>query len=144
MPDMIRQVDYYYTMAPDKAGEGARLLAVLRNAGVNLLAFSAFPSARKSQADFVPADGAAFVAAAKQAKIKLKGPKKCFLIEGDDRVGALYHTMTRLGDAKINVTAVDAVTSDERDGAMGRNPVGEAARPQEGGADPGSDVETGR
>ena len=89
MPDMIRQVDYYYTMAPDKAGEGARLLAVLRNAGVNLLAFSAFPSARKSQADFVPADGAAFVAAAKQAKIKLKGPKKCFLIEGDDRVGAL-------------------------------------------------------
>ena len=25
MPDMIRQVDYYYTMAPDKAGEGARL-----------------------------------------------------------------------------------------------------------------------
>ncbi len=111
MPDMIRQVDYYYTMAPDKAGEGARLLGVLRNAGVNLLAFSAFPSARKSQADFVPADGAAFVAAAKQAKIKLKGPKKCFLIEGDDRVGALYHTMTRLGDAKINVTAVDAVTS---------------------------------
>src|SRR5256885_1458198 len=89
MPDIIRQVDYYYTMAPDKAGEGARLLAVLRNAGVNLLAFSAFPSARKSQADFVPADGAAFVAAAKQAKIKLKGPKKCFLIEGDDRVGAL-------------------------------------------------------
>src|SRR2546422_2847930 len=81
MPDMIRQVDYYYTMAPDKAGEGARLLAVLRNAGVNLLAFSAFPSARKSQADFVPADGAAFVAAAKQAKIKLKGPKKCYLID---------------------------------------------------------------
>src|SRR2546430_2663699 len=111
MPDMIRQVDYYYSMAPDKAGEGARLLSALRNAGVNLLAFSAFPSARKSQADFVPADGAAFVAAAKQAKIKLKGPKKCFLIEGDDRVGALYQTMTRLGDAKINVTAVDAVTS---------------------------------
>ncbi|HLQ22135.1 MAG TPA: hypothetical protein VK132_02955, partial [Gemmatimonadales bacterium] len=66
MPDMIRQVDYYYTMAPDKSGEGARLLGALRNAGVNLLAFSAFPSARKSQADFVPADGAAFVAAAKQ------------------------------------------------------------------------------
>src|SRR5256712_10051036 len=111
MPDMIRQVDYYYTMAPDKAGEGARLLGALRNAGVNLLAFSAFPSARKSQADFVPADGGAFVAGAKHAKIKVKGAKKCFLIEGDDRVGALYHTMTRLGDAKINVTAVDAVTS---------------------------------
>src|SRR3989449_4467330 len=111
MPDTIRQADYYYTMVPDKPGEGAKVLGLLRAAGVNLLAFSAFPSARKAQADFVPADAAAFVAAAKQAKIKLKGPKKCFLIEGDDRVGALYQTMTRLGDAKINVTAVDAVTS---------------------------------
>jgi hypothetical protein len=111
MPDTIRQMDYYYTIAPDKAGEGARLLGALRSAGVNLLAFSAFPSARKSQADFLPADAAGFVSVAKQAKIKLKGPKKCFLIEGDDRVGALYQTMTRLGDAKINVTAVDAVTT---------------------------------
>src|SRR2546425_679508 len=88
MPDTIRQADYYYTMVPDKPGEGAKVLGLLRAAGVNLLAFSAFPSARKSQADFVPADAAAFVAAAKAAKVKLKGPKKCFLIEGDDRPGA--------------------------------------------------------
>ncbi len=52
MPDTIRKVNYYYTTAPDKPGEGARLLQALRNAGVNLLAFHAFPSARKSQADF--------------------------------------------------------------------------------------------
>src|SRR5207245_11776325 len=97
--------------APGKAGEGARLLSGPRNARVHLPALPAFASARKSQADSGPPDGTAFVAAAKQAKIKLKGPKKCFLIEGDDRVGALYQTMTRLGDAKINVTAVDAVTS---------------------------------
>jgi len=109
MPDTIRQADYYYTMVPDKPGEGAKVLGLLRAAGVNLLAFSAFPSARKSQADFVPADAAAFVAAAKAAKVKLKGPKKCFLIEGDDRPGALAGAMARLGAAKINVTAVDGV-----------------------------------
>ena len=109
MPDTIRKVSYYYTTAPDKPGEGARLLQALRNAGVNLLAFHAFPSARKSQADFVPADAGAFEAAAKAAKIKLSKPKTAFLVEGDDRVGALASIMGRLGDAKINVTAVSAV-----------------------------------
>jgi hypothetical protein len=111
MAEATRLVDYYYTMVPDKPGEGAKVLRVLRDAGVNLLAFSAFPSQRKSQADFVPADPAAFLAAAKAAKLKLKGPKKAFLIDGDDRVGALSEVMAKLGAAKVNVTAVDAVCS---------------------------------
>lgn len=111
MTDMIRRVEYYYTTAPDKPGEGARLLGILRSAGVNLLAFTSFPSARKAQVDFVPADPAAFVAAAKNAKIKLSRSKTAFLIEGDDRVGALADTMRKLGATKINVTAVDAVTA---------------------------------
>ena len=111
MPEATRLVDYYYTMVPDKPGEGAQVLRALRDARVNLLAFSAFPSQRKSQADFVPADPAAFLAAAKAAKLKLKGPKKTFLIDGDDRVGALSEVMAKLGAAKVNVTAVDAVCS---------------------------------
>jgi hypothetical protein len=111
MADATRLVDYYYTIVPDKPGEGAQVLKVLRDARVNLLAFSAFPSQRKSQADFVPADPAAFLAAAKAAKLKLKGPKKAFLIDGDDRVGALSEVMAKLGAAKVNVTAVDGVCS---------------------------------
>ena len=109
MADTIRMVDYYYTTVPNKPGEGARVLGILKNAGVNLLAFSAFPSARKSQVDFVPSDAAAFVAAAKSAKLKLSRPKKAFLIDGEDRVGALQEILARLGAAKINVTAVDGV-----------------------------------
>ena len=111
MADATRLVDYYYTMVPDKPGEGTQLLRVLRDARVNLLAFSAFPSQRKSQADFVPEDPAALVAAAKAAKLKLKGPKKVFLIDGDDRVGALADVFAKLGAAKINVTAVGAACS---------------------------------
>ena len=111
MADATRLLDYYYTMVPDKPGEGAKVLRVLRDARVNLLAFSAFPSQRKSQADFVPVDPAAFLAAAKAAKLKLKGPKKVFVIDGDDRVGALSEVMAKLGAAKVNVTAVDAVCS---------------------------------
>ena len=35
--DTVRRVDYYYTTAPDKPGEGARVLSVFRDAGVGIL-----------------------------------------------------------------------------------------------------------
>ena len=111
MADSIRQVEYYYTTVSDKPGEGARVLARLRDAGVNLSAFHAFPSARKSQLDFVPSDAPGFVAAAKAAGIKLSSAKRVFLVEGDDRRGAIAGLLERLAGAKINVTAVDAVAS---------------------------------
>jgi hypothetical protein len=39
MSDTVTLVDYYYTMVPDKVGEGARILGALRDAGINLTAF---------------------------------------------------------------------------------------------------------
>lgn len=109
MPDTIRRVDYYYTTTADKPGAGARVLGVFRDAGVNLLAFHAFPSARRTQLDFVPASATAFLAAAQAAKIKLSKPKTVFLFEGDDRIGAMAAILGRLAAAKINVTASEAV-----------------------------------
>jgi len=109
MSDTVTLVDYYYTTVADRPGEAGRLLGVLRDGGVNLLAFTGFPEGRRSQLDFVPADGAAFVAAAKAAKIKLSRPKKVFLVSGDDRVGAVADVCDKLAAAKINITAVDAV-----------------------------------
>jgi hypothetical protein len=111
MADTIRVVDYFYTTTPDKAGEGAQLLKVLRDARTNLLALSAFPNQRKTQVDFVPSDSAAFVAAAKAAKIKLSRAKKVFLVQGDDRVGAIQEILAKLASAKINVTAIQGVSA---------------------------------
>src|SRR3989440_10186187 len=123
MADTIRKVSYYYTTIPDKPGEGTRLLNVLRSAGVNLLALHAFPSARKAQVDFVPSDAGVFAAAAKGAKIKLSKPKTAFLVDGDDRVGALAGVLGRLASAKINVTAGGGVWGGE--GGSGRDILGE-------------------
>ena len=109
MPDTIRLVDYFYTTTQDKIGEGARLLGVLRESRTNLLALSAFPSQRKTQVDFVPADSASFLAAAKAAKIKLSRAKKVFLVQGDDRVGAIHDILAKLAAAKIGVTAIQGV-----------------------------------
>jgi hypothetical protein len=119
MADTIRLVEYFYITAPNKAGEGARVLNTLRNAGVNLLAFSGFPQGRQAQMDFVPDNPAAFRQAAKQAKWKVVGPKKGFLLQGDDRLGAAAELLDRLGQAKVNVTAIDAVSvADGRYGAI--------------------------
>lgn len=109
MADTIKKVDYWYTRTPNKPGEGARVLGALREAGVNLLAFHAFPEGAESQLDFFPADGERLLEAAKQAGIQLSSKKTAFLVEGQDRPGACADLLTKLADAKINVTACDAV-----------------------------------
>jgi hypothetical protein len=109
MADRVRRVQYFYVMAPDKPGEGARALAVLKDAGVDLLAFSGFPEGKRSQLDFVPQDPAAFRAAARKARWKVTGPKIAFLVEGEDRRGAVAEILGKLAGARVNVTATDAV-----------------------------------
>jgi len=39
------------------------------------------------------------------------GPKPCFLAEGDDRPGAGAELMSKLAEAKINVTALQAISA---------------------------------
>jgi len=118
MAETVRTADYFYVMVPDKPGEGARVLGELRSAGVNLVAYSGFPSGRGAQLDVVPTDPAAFKAVAKQKKWKVKGPKRAFLIQGDDRVGACADVLGRLAAAKINVTAMDALAGGGRYAAI--------------------------
>ena len=111
MADTIRTAQYFKMTASDKPGEAARALGALRDAGVNLLAFSGFPRNRRAQLDFVVAYAAPFKAAAKQAKLKVRGPKACFLIEGDDHPGAGAALTATLASAKINITALQAVSA---------------------------------
>lgn len=109
MPDTVRLVDYFYVAVPDKPGEGTRILGRLKKAGVYLLSVHTFPKGRRAQVDFVPSNPAAFRTAAKRARWKVTGPKKAFLIQGNDRTGALVQYFAKLGAAKINVTAMDAL-----------------------------------
>jgi hypothetical protein len=110
MADEIRQVDYYYATVPDKPGEAARILAELHQAGINLLGFSGFPQGkRKSQLDFLPEDRAAFTKQATKLGLKLSKRRSVFLVQGEDRQGALEEVVLgKLARAGINVTAVQA------------------------------------
>jgi len=118
MAETVRQVDYFYIEVPNKVGEGAKILRALKDAGVNLLAFSGFPSGRRAQLDFFPADAAAFKQTAKANRWKVVGPKRGFLVQGDDRVGAVADLIGKLADAKVDVIAIDAVSIDDRYGAL--------------------------
>lgn len=115
MAESIKVAQYFKIAVPDRAGEAVKMLDAVKGAGVNLLAFSGFPRGKKAQLDFVPEDPARFKEVAKYNKWKVQGPKSCFVVQGDDRVGAVADVLGRLVDAKINVTAADAIS-----GGMGR------------------------
>ena len=110
MPETIRRVEYFTAAVANKPGEAARNLGALKQAGVNLTAFSGFPrGARQAQLDFMPDDAAAFKKAAKQAGLAVSAKKTGFLIEGDDRVGAVADIAARLAEAGINITSMQAI-----------------------------------
>lgn len=111
MAEMIKKISYFAMDVADKPGEAARVLAALSQAGVNLLAFSGFPRGRRAQLDFIPEDAVLFRKALSQAKLKVGAKKTGFLVQGADRPGAVAEVLQKLADAKINVTAVDAVSA---------------------------------
>lgn len=109
MPDEIRRIDYYYLTVPDNPGEAARILSALHQAGVNLRGVSAFPHGlRRSQLDCIPEDSATFTKAAKSAGLKLSKKKSGFLIQGDDRPGAIAEIAEKLAQARVNITSLQA------------------------------------
>jgi hypothetical protein len=68
--------------------------------------------------DFIPGDAVTFKAAAKSAGLKLSPKKTGFLIQGEDRPGAIAEILEKLASARINVTATDAVCSGGGYGAI--------------------------
>ncbi|HEY5648537.1 MAG TPA: hypothetical protein VIU33_03495 [Nitrospiria bacterium] len=109
MADRVRKVAYFKVRASNSAGQGARLLEGLQEEGVNLLAFSGFPRNGRAQIDFVPENTGTFLKAARKLGLTLSKKKAGFLVQGQDRIGAVGKTMRKLADARINVTAIDAL-----------------------------------
>jgi len=108
----VRRVDYFALSVPDKAGEGHGVLAALATEGVNLLAVSGFPVGEgKAQLDLIPESAAALTEAASRLKLRMRKPKGAFLVQGDDRVGAVAEVLGRLAAQKIHVIAAQALAA---------------------------------
>ena len=110
MASTVKEVDYYYALVADKPGEARKILEFLSEKTVNLLALTVFPVGDGlSQIDFFPDDPARLKEAAADANISLVGPKKAFLIQGSDQIGALYDFHLKLSNAGINIYASNGV-----------------------------------
>jgi hypothetical protein len=112
MADTVRSVEYYYATVSDEPGEGHRILSALEDGGVNLLAVLGFPlEGGRSQVDLVPEDPETLKDAAAAAGITLSGAKRAFLVQGEDRVGAVAAITAKLAEANVNVTAIAAAAA---------------------------------
>ena len=108
---MIRKVAYFSMQVPNRPGVGVEMLRAIAKGKQNLLAFTGFPNGATAQVDFVPAKPAEFARGAKKAGVRLGKKKTAFLIQGEDRVGALVRVLEKLAEARINMVAMDAVTA---------------------------------
>ena len=115
----VRKVNYVDFKVSNRAGQAARALGALSDAGVNLLAFTGFPdTGGKSQIDLVTNDLASVRKVAKKQGWRISKAKKAILIQGRDRVGAVRRHVEKLSDQRINVTAVDAISAGKGQYAM--------------------------
>jgi len=112
MADRVKKVGYCYVKVPNRAGQGEKMLGKLRDEGVNLVAYSGFPiGGGKAQLDFIPENMVAFRRVARNEGWQISKVKKGFLVTGGDQLGAVHRHVKKLSDAKINVTAADAMAA---------------------------------
>jgi hypothetical protein len=112
MGDEIARFEYRHVIVDNIVGKVSRIVEEMREAGVNLLAFSSFPKGRgKVQIDFIAEDPGVLDRAAGEIGIRLSPSKWGFLIRGTDRPGVVGGILGKLAKARVNVVSVQAISS---------------------------------
>ena len=115
MADTVRKVTYCYVKVPNRPGNGETVLSELCDDDVNLVAYTGFPaSGGMAQLDFVADSLGPVRRVARRLGLRVSGAKKAFVIQGEDRPGALHRHLERLAEARVNVVAADAVAAGKR------------------------------
>lgn len=107
----IQGVRYYYTTVSDEPGEGYRVLSLLAEIGINLLAFTAIPfGPTRTQFTLFPQNPSKLESEAPLSGLTLDGPYPALLVQGDDELGALAGVHRTLFEAGVNVYASSGVS----------------------------------
>ena len=110
MTYQVRRAEYFYTTVADEPGEALKLLTLLAEKGINLLAFTAVPvGPNRTQLTIFPDDVAHTVSEARKAQLPLDGPYAALLVQGKDALGALAALHAKLYEAKVDVYASSGV-----------------------------------
>lgn len=110
MAFQVRRAEYFYTTVPNEPGQALKLLNLLSEKGINLLAFTAVPfGPNVTQISLFPDNVAEALNEARKARWKLEGPYAALLVQGDDALGSLSAVHAKLGAAKVNIYASSGV-----------------------------------
>ena len=101
----VKHVEYYNIVVEGHIGAGAKLLSLVADIGVSLLAFNAVSlGSTQTQFRLVPGDNAKMRNGAKQVGLEIDGPHAALFIQGDtDESGELASIYERLALAGISV-----------------------------------------
>ena len=114
MANKIQNIEYFYCTVQDQPGESYKLLSLLADVGVDLLAFTAVPSGLlNTQFTLFPVDSEKLKVEAKKASLDIHGPIPALLVQGDNELGALTEIHKKLYAYGVNVVASNAVTNGE-------------------------------
>ena len=112
MSTIIKKTEYFYCTVQDQPGESYKLLSLLADVGVNLLAFTAVPSGLlNTQFTLFPEDPIILRTEAEKASLVIHGPIPALLMQGDDEIGALTEIHKKLFDYGINIAASTAISN---------------------------------
>jgi hypothetical protein len=107
----VQAVSYFYATVANRPDDACRLLSRLAEAGVNLLAFSAIPlGPEHTQLVLFPDDPQRLRVIADSVGFALTGPQRAFLVQGDDRLGAIADIYGKLSEVGVSVYASSGVT----------------------------------
>ncbi len=116
MGHSIRQVTAVVLQLEDRVGVLHEVLCVLRDAGVNMLAIAS--QRRQGTALMaIPEDVNAVRELARSRGVSLQS-RQVFLIEGDDRVGALCEITRAIAEAGITIEDIAALSAAKRYAAV--------------------------
>ena len=108
----VRKVNYFKLLLPNRVGQAEKVLHQVRDANINLFAFTGFPlKAGKSQVDLVTDESTKLRRIAKRDGWRISKRKKAFLVTGNDEIGAVHKVFKKIANNKINVVAADAVSA---------------------------------
>jgi len=111
VPDTVRKVSCFSIQVADKPGAAIKVLSTLVSGGINLLACSGVTRGRRAEITVVPEQTQRFNTVVRKAGLDFHSDKTGFLIQGEDRPGALAKHLQKLAAAGINVAGVDAVSA---------------------------------
>jgi hypothetical protein len=111
MADQIRKMKCLTATGEDKPGVLAQILKGLADAGANLVGLWAYPtSPGRAEIQCVPDDPEKVRSVAASAGIALT-EKDVFVVQGEDRVGALVDATRKIADAGVNLHSTVALAA---------------------------------